>query len=77
MSDWSRVPRERFKWLVRAAKLRGASVLIGPCEGSTELADEGGRKAIQVDMGADTAKWGRWLLHVAGADTRADIAACE
>jgi len=77
MSDWSQTAREQFMWLARVARLRGVSVRIGPCEPGTEWADEGGRKAIQVDMGAGTAKWRRWLLDVAGADIGADIAACK
>jgi hypothetical protein len=59
MSDWSQTARERFEWLVRVAKLRGASVRMGPYEESTERIGEGDHKVIQIDMGADTAKWGR------------------
>lgn len=77
MSDWARVARERFKWLERVAELRGVSVRNGPYEESTERIGEGDHKVIQIDMGADTAKWGRWLLDVAGADIGADIAACK
>jgi len=77
MSDWARVARERFKWLERVAELRGVSVRTSSCEGGIKWGDEDGRRVIQIDVGADTAKWGRWLLDVAGADIGADIAACK
>lgn len=77
MSDWARVARERFKWLERVAELRGVSVRTGSCEGGIKWGDEGGRRVIQIDVGADIAKWGQWLLEIAGADIGADLPACE
>lgn len=69
--------RERFMWLIRLAKLRGARVYMGPCEGSPESADEDEHKVIQINMDAHTARWRRWLLRTAGADVDADLAACK
>ena len=77
MSDWARVARERFKWLERVAELRGVSVSMGLCEGNAGRIGEGDHKVIQIDMDANTARWGRWLLDVAGAGIGADIEACE
>jgi len=37
----------------------------------------GERKTIEIDMGDDAAKWGRWFLNVAGAGVGADLEACE
>jgi len=77
MSDWSETARERFIWLVRVAKLRGASVRMGPygeCQQGSEMSE---RKTIEIDMGDDAAKWGRWFLNVASAGVGADLEACE
>ena len=64
-------------WLVRVAKLRGASVRMGPYEECQQGSEMSERKIIEVDMGDDAAKWGRWFLNVAGAGIGADLEACE
>ena len=77
MSDWSQTARERFMWLVRVAKLRGASVRMGPYEECQQGSEMSERKTIEIDMGDDAAKWGRWFLNVASAGVGADLEACE